>query len=178
MRLEKCYFCGGTVYPGHGIMFVRNDSKIFRFCRSKCHTHFKMKHNPRKTKWTKAFRKLAGKEMTVDKTFDFEKKRNRPVKYDRDLVSATIKVMKRLDVIRERRKRAFYKNRMQGVRAREKMMQLKEIDQHIDIIRAPSALLKMKAKILENKNKIQSMETELGPLNPKPIKKSKPTASE
>jgi len=44
-------------------MFVRNDSKIFRFCRSKCHKHFKAKHNPRKMKWTKAYRKIHGLDI-------------------------------------------------------------------------------------------------------------------
>ncbi|KAJ2841094.1 ATPase-activating ribosome biosynthesis protein, partial [Coemansia erecta] len=54
-----------------------------------------MKRNPRKVRWTKAFRKAAGKEMAIDSTFEFEKRRNVPVRYDRDLMSTTLKAMKR-----------------------------------------------------------------------------------
>ena len=165
MRLEKCWFCSSTIYPGHGICFVRNDSKargaasavraaahstaetsavlllshcsrwhspcvccvqVFRFCRSKCHKNFKMKRNPRKVRWTKAYRALHGKDLTgvrscrlaqrckgrlrvaqagtrvvgpnaaaarlQDATFEFERRRNRPERYDRNVVGATLKV--------------------------------------------------------------------------------------
>ncbi|OCH92228.1 hypothetical protein OBBRIDRAFT_791461 [Obba rivulosa] len=120
MRIEKCYFCSKSVYPGHGIGFVRNDAKLFRFCTSKCHKNFKMKRNPRKVRWTKAFRKAAGKEMTVDSTIEFEKRRNVPVRYDRELVQTTVQAMKRVAEIKSRREHAFWKNRMAA--AREKLV--------------------------------------------------------
>ncbi|KAI0336553.1 hypothetical protein GY45DRAFT_1315945 [Cubamyces sp. BRFM 1775] len=119
MRIEKCYFCSKSVYPGHGSAFVRNDAKVFRFCTSKCHKNFKMKRTPRKVRWTKAFRKAAGKEMTIDSTIDFEKRRNVPVRYDRELVQTTVKAMKRIAEIKQKREHAFWKNRMAV--AREKL---------------------------------------------------------
>ncbi|KAF5230848.1 hypothetical protein FANTH_13661 [Fusarium anthophilum] len=80
---------------------------------------FKMKRNPRKLKWTKAFRKAAGKEMTVDSTLQFAARRNVPVRYDRDLMAKTLKAMERVSEIRQRRERVFYKKRMAGKRERE-----------------------------------------------------------
>ena len=78
-----------------------------------------MKRNPRKLKWTKAYRKSANKEMTVDTTLLFAARRNVPVRYDRDLVAKTLKAMERVSEIRARRERVFFKNRMAGKRARE-----------------------------------------------------------
>lgn len=119
MRIETCYFCSRPAYPSKGITFVRNDARVFRFCRSKCHKNFKMKRNPRKLKWTKAFRKAAGKEMTVDSTLQFAARRNVPVRYNRELMDKTLKAMERVSEIRSRRERVFYKKRMAGKKERE-----------------------------------------------------------
>ncbi|CAL9730067.1 ribosome biogenesis protein Rlp24p [Monosporozyma unispora] len=135
MRIYQCHFCSSPVYPGHGIMFVRNDAKEFRFCRSKCHKAFKQRRNPRKLKWTKAFRKAAGKELAVDSTLTFAQRRNVPVRYNRELVATTLKAMARIEVIRQKRERAFYKNRMKGNKERDFLRDKKLVESNPELLR-------------------------------------------
>ena len=58
--------------------------------------------------------------MTVDSTLTFAARRNIPVRYNRDLVSTTLKAMQRVSEIKAKRERVFYKNRMAGNKEREK----------------------------------------------------------
>jgi large subunit ribosomal protein L24e len=116
------------------MLFVRNDSKQFRFCRSKCHRNFNKKRNPRKVAWTKAYRKTRGKEMAVDATFEFEKRRNRPVKYDRDLMGKTILAMQRVQAIKEKREDRFFANRMKDAKVEKKMQVRVEIEKSIELL--------------------------------------------
>lgn len=139
MRLEKCWFCSSTVYPGHGIMFVRNDAKVFRFCRSKCHRNFKLKRNPRKVRWTKAFRRSHGKEMANDTTFEFERRRNVPIRYDREKMVKTIRAMRRVAEIKRAREERFYKARMRNNVVKERKEALRDIKQNIDLLVSPLA---------------------------------------
>jgi large subunit ribosomal protein L24e len=134
MRIEKCYFCSAPCYPGHGIVFVRNDSKSFRFCRSKCHRSFNKKRNPRKVAWTKSYRKTHGKELAVDSAFEFEKRRNRPVKYDRDAMGKTIAAMQRVQQIKERREATFFANRRKDAKVLQKNEARVEIEKHIQVL--------------------------------------------
>lgn len=145
MRIERCYFCSSPIYPGHGIEFARNDSKLFRFCRSKCHKNFKLKRNPRKVRWTKAFRKAHGKELAVDSVFEFERRRHEPVKYDRELMSTTLKAMKRVQEIKTAREARFWDQRMKGNKKKEYKKALEDLQTGINLIKAPSVVSKEEA---------------------------------
>jgi large subunit ribosomal protein L24e len=155
MRIEKCYFCSASVYPGHGMQFVRNDSKSFRFCSSKCHKNFKMKRNPRKVAWTKAFRKSHGKEMKVDSTFEFERRRNVPVRYDRELMGKTIAAIDKVQEIKSKREKRFYATRMKGRARAVKEKALRELKDSIDLIQSPV----VRQKLVEHKSESSKVKT-------------------
>ena len=54
--MARCSFCRKLIELGTGIMFVKNDGRIFIFCSGKCETHLlKLGHKPRTTRWTLEF---------------------------------------------------------------------------------------------------------------------------
>ena len=140
MRLEKCWFCSSTVYPGHGITFVRNDSRVFRFCRSKCHKNFNMRRNPRKVKWTKAYRRARGKDLADDASLDFERRRNRPEKYNREVMRATMNAMKRVSDIRARREARHIEERLRPGRERNEKKRRAMLQDDRHLVEAPAGV--------------------------------------
>ncbi|MED6119821.1 hypothetical protein PIB30_015117, partial [Stylosanthes scabra] len=111
--------------------------QIFRFCRSKCHKNFKTKRNPWK-----------------DSTFEFERKRNRPERYDRNLAKNVLKAIPKIDKIRVTREERHHKNRMKGNKEKLKKEAAKELEQGISLVKAPSALQKDPSLTLRQKIKV------------------------
>tara|TARA_B110001450_G_C17455388_1_gene413818 strand:+ start:331 stop:690 length:360 start_codon:yes stop_codon:yes gene_type:complete len=72
--------------------------------------------------------------MAVDSTFDFEKRRNRPVKYDRDLMGQTILAMKKVETIKKAREERFFDNRMKDAKAEKKQQARVEIEKSIELL--------------------------------------------
>jgi large subunit ribosomal protein L24e len=101
-------------------------------------------------KWTKAFRRNAGKELTVDSTFEFEKRRNRPVKYNRETMEQTLRAMKRVSEIQQKRQEMFFKMRMKAHKVTQRETIKAEIKKGIELL-APAAADKVKA--IENATK-------------------------
>jgi len=79
--------------------------------------------------------------MKVDSAFEFEKRRNTPVRYDRDLVSASLQAMEKVGDITEARDKRFYKARMSGKKAALKAAHKVEIENNINLI-APAVVRK------------------------------------
>ena len=76
--------------------------------------------------------------MVVDSTLDFEKRRNRPIKYDRELMQRTIRAMKRVEELKSLRQQRFMEKRREGLHEQEKIRARQEIVKSIDVI-APAA---------------------------------------
>ncbi|KAF6007225.1 60S ribosomal protein L24 [Brettanomyces bruxellensis] len=91
MKVEVDSFSGSKVYPGRGTLYVRGDSKIFRFQNSKTASLFQQRKNPRRLAWTVLYRKQHKKGISevVQK-----KKSRKVVKHQRAIVGASLELIK------------------------------------------------------------------------------------
>ncbi|KAJ2996048.1 hypothetical protein NUW58_g1099 [Xylaria curta] len=94
MRTYDDSFSGQRIYPGKGKLYVRGDSKIFRFQNGKSESLFLQRKNPRRISWTVLFRRQHRKGITEEAA---KKRTRRTVKSQRAIVGAS------LDVIKEKR---------------------------------------------------------------------------
>jgi len=130
MRIQKCWFCSASIYPGHGTTFVRSDCTVFRFCRPKCFKLFKKRLNPRKIKWTKISRKLANKELMNDPVMQFERRVDIPAMYSREVMQQTIEAIPRIIEEKSRREGLFIANRILAGQEKNKARDLEFIERH------------------------------------------------
>ncbi|KAI9322556.1 ribosomal protein L24e-domain-containing protein [Dichotomocladium elegans] len=86
MKLEICSFSGHKIYPGKGKVFVRSDSRTFRFITGKTESYFLQRLNPRKIRWTQIYRRVNKKGITVETR---KKRTRRTVKVERAVVGAS-----------------------------------------------------------------------------------------
>ncbi|KAH6628361.1 ribosomal protein L24e-domain-containing protein [Chaetomium tenue] len=94
MRTYDDSFSGQRIYPGKGKLYVRGDSKVFRFQNGKSESLFLQRKNPRRIAWTVLYRRQHRKGISEEVA---KKRTRRTVKSQRAIVGAS------LDVIKERR---------------------------------------------------------------------------
>jgi large subunit ribosomal protein L24e len=94
MRTYDDTFSGQRIYPGKGKLYVRGDSKVFRFQNGKSESLFLQRKNPRRISWTVLYRRQHRKGISEEVA---KKRSRRTVKAQRAIVGAS------LDVIKERR---------------------------------------------------------------------------
>eukprot|EP01114_Cavostelium_apophysatum_P003853 TRINITY_DN1399_c0_g1_i1.p1 TRINITY_DN1399_c0_g1~~TRINITY_DN1399_c0_g1_i1.p1 ORF type:complete len:133 (-),score=34.35 TRINITY_DN1399_c0_g1_i1:184-582(-) len=95
-----------------------------------------------------------------DTVFEFEKKRNVPVKYDRALVTETVKAMKRVEDLREARQKAFWEKRMTVKKVHERAEAKFDLEKNIELIELPAATLSKQAKAERDAAALLQMQAE------------------
>lgn len=92
MKVEIDSFSGSKIYPGRGTLFIRGDSKIFRFQNSKSASLFHQRKNPRRISWTVLYRRHHKKGITEEVS---KKRARKQVKNQRPIVGASLEFIQK-----------------------------------------------------------------------------------
>ncbi|KAG8685294.1 60S ribosomal protein L24 [Ceratobasidium sp. 394] len=87
MKVEIDSFSGYKIYPSKGKLYVRGDSKVFRFSTSKSSSLFLQRKNPRKIAWTVVYRRMHKKGIAEETV---KKRSRKTVKHQRGIVGADL----------------------------------------------------------------------------------------
>lgn len=96
--------------------------------------------------------------MAVDPSFEFEKRRNTPIKYNRELWNKTVEAMKKVENIRQKRQNLHIMQRLRKGRELEQERDIKEVQRDLSLIRSPAAGLKERRKLEEAAEQEERME--------------------
>ncbi|CAN3376707.1 hypothetical protein DIURU_004503 [Diutina rugosa] len=91
MKVEIDSFSGTKIYPGRGTLFVRGDSKVFRFQSSKSASLFHQRKNPRRISWTVLYRRAHKKGISEETS---KRRTRKTVKHQRAIVGASVELIK------------------------------------------------------------------------------------
>lgn len=103
MKVEIDSFSGSKIYPGRGTLFVRGDSKVFRFQSSKSASLFKQRKNPRRISWTVLYRRQHKKGISEDTS---KKRSRKTIKHQRAIVGASLELIKQRRSLKPQEKKA------------------------------------------------------------------------
>eukprot|EP00186_Timspurckia_oligopyrenoides_P004185 CAMPEP_0182446382 /NCGR_PEP_ID=MMETSP1172-20130603/4168_1 /TAXON_ID=708627 /ORGANISM="Timspurckia oligopyrenoides, Strain CCMP3278" /LENGTH=99 /DNA_ID=CAMNT_0024642307 /DNA_START=211 /DNA_END=510 /DNA_ORIENTATION=- len=96
--------------------------------------------------------------MVVDSTFEFERRRNRVMKYDRDLMSTTLRAMKTVGKIRAKREKAFFRQRMKVKTLVERRQALKELKEDVELIEPAIVRERKQLRLAQKQREAAAME--------------------
>jgi len=103
MKVEIDSFSGSKIYPGRGTLFVRGDSKIFRFQSSKSASLFHQRKNPRRISWTVLYRRQHKKGISEETS---KKRSRKTVKHQRAIVGASLELIKQRRSLKPQERKA------------------------------------------------------------------------
>merc|ERR1711981_471219 len=93
IKTETCRFSGLRIYPGRAVKFVRTDTQIFTFLKSKCRTLFNQRKKPAKLAWTTLYRKQHKKDQTTEATKKKRRGANKAI--NRAIAGASLEVIQK-----------------------------------------------------------------------------------
>ncbi|KAI8916283.1 ribosomal protein L24e-domain-containing protein [Gorgonomyces haynaldii] len=147
MKVELCNFSGHKIYPGRGRLFVRTDSRVYRFVNSKCESLFLQRKKPAKFDWTIVFRRLHKKDAAQESS---KKRTRKTVKVQRAVVGASLDAIKAKREMNPAARAAERKQAIDAVKEQKKVAQEKKKAEQAKV---RAAQPKQQQKISKQQNK-------------------------